>query len=202
MSVEILSFLFASSVIAALVSSITAYLIKKYEYRSEYFKLVLNKRLEAYQKLEELLIHFRITANDESDHQFYYSLIFDKRKYLENFITKLSLLRFESIWFSNEVIISLDKLGQIFMIIDQAYKGKSDALLIAEGKKRYKEFAKLKKDLEVTIIRDLENLADVRKHFRNKKNTDRSTLIFDGKSFIEPAKKKGFWSFREESNGN
>ena len=72
----ILISLLTSTVMATLISSLVSYRLKNLKFRNEYYKLVINKRMEGYLKVERMVLMLQGTIVGE-DHKEYHDIFND-----------------------------------------------------------------------------------------------------------------------------
>lgn len=88
---QYITIILASSVIATVLSTIINYFIsvrlKRLDYKNEYYKTIIQKRLEVYQYIEEQITYLRAVMIDENDNKIYHALFnegFEKAIDLQN----------------------------------------------------------------------------------------------------------------------
>ena len=161
----------SSAVIAALVSSIASFWINRWSqrksYDNEYYKIIINKRIEAYAFIERQILVTKATVLDDDGKPYY--LFFNKKhdKYYE-FQQNLFIASCNSMWLSTSILDTLNKMKQLFLTIDQEITD-NEAHNIEIGKKYYSQIQKIRDEVEKSFLIDFANLHDINSFFKDKK---------------------------------
>lgn len=162
----------SSTLVSAIVSGIITLYMKRVDYKQEYYKQIINKRLEAYSYIETQLSVLKSSTLDTESrdpHPYYMIFAFGYEKYLEfqqNLFTAIS----KNIWINQETSESLDKLSRLFFKITSSIKDITDREeLIKLGKIYYKEIAALRYEIEILCRNDLFFLYNFKDLKKNKK---------------------------------
>src|SRR4051812_5182291 len=102
----------SSSLIATILSSIITYQLKKVDFKHEYFKIVIRKRLSAYEKLEYLIAVLKSSALDEADGKPYHSCFFNPVNF-NDFSARLALANSDNLWLNSSINEKLSELNSI-----------------------------------------------------------------------------------------
>ena len=171
----ILTSTFVAGIVSTFVSYIISIQLKKLDFKNEYYKEILKKRLAAYQYIESQLAVLKAVVLDERDYKPYHMMFsyndvefFDFQK---NMLTAISF----SLWIDDETTDNLEKLNELFYNLNLKTGGKSNSELVDLGKKHYQHISDLRFQLENSTKRGLYNLHDIKKAFKTKKtNTKRN----------------------------
>lgn len=171
----ILTSTFVAGIVSALVSYFISIKLKKLDFKNEYYKEILKKRLVAYQYIESQLAVLKTVVLDKNDNKPYHMMFsysdvefFDFQK---NMIMAISF----SLWIDDETTENLEKLNELFYNLNLKTEGKSNFELTNLGKKYYQHISDLRFQLENSTKRGLYNLHDIEKAFKIKKtNTKRN----------------------------
>jgi phosphate/sulfate permease len=168
---ETIKIILTSSVIATilsvLVSAIVSLLLKNLDYKNEYYKKILEKRLEAYKFLETQIAVLKSSVLDDDGKPYYLIFEYGHEKF-DEFQQNLFVAHAYSIWIDNETVNKMDELNRLFLKITRKLKDISDQELIQIGKDNYHEIAKIRTELESCVRNDLLELYDL-KAFRKSK---------------------------------
>ena len=169
MTEDILPVLLASSLVAAIVGGLIAgwvsLRVTRNQYVNDYYRVVVQKRIAAYEALENLIVMLKNSVVDESD-QSAYHLLFAQEDPIERF-QLLYNVSAQSLWLSDyaaEQLIAFNRL--IYQCSDKPEE------IIAFGKKHYRSIADMRSNLEKTLAKDFLSLHDVRQFLKSKKPSD------------------------------
>ena len=153
----------SSSAIATVVSLLGTHIInyysKKADFKHEYFKLVIKKRLEAYEQLEFLIAALKTSALADEDQKPYHICFFSSENY-SDYTAHLRLANSHNLWLNGIVSDSLSDLTSIFNQINFEFDTLDESELITARKKYYIRIADLRTDLENHVRTDLLTLHD------------------------------------------
>jgi hypothetical protein len=175
---ENLNLILTSGLFAGLISAIVSYLIsvrlKKLDFKNEYYKEILKKRLVAYQYIEGQLAVLKTVVLDEVDGKPYHMMFSHTEVEFFDYQKNLVMAMSFSLWIDDETTENLEKLNEIFYNLNIKAFEKSNIELIELGKKYYKHISDLRFQLENSTKKGLYNLHDIDKAFKTKKiNTTR-----------------------------
>ena len=156
----------SSSVVAAIVSALVsggfALRAKRVEYENEYFKKVIERRLEAYEAVEHLILLFKnsVIGDDEARP---YHLIFNREDWLKEYYKHSAFVSASSLWLSDDMFDATQELNRVMFSLP------GDASLAqAFGKDNYVRFAEIRSKMERTMMADLSILHDVPSFLKRK----------------------------------
>ncbi len=162
MTIAMMKILFASSVLAAVISAMISWFVslqlKKLDYKNDYYKIVIKKRLEAYSFIEGQLSVLKNVVFDESDNRPFH-MLFSNGEMLfyesqQNLQSAMSL----GLWISEKTIAILDDTLTVFLKISVENDLSANERVIEIGKEHYKELAGLRKKLDDSTRKDLLSL--------------------------------------------
>lgn len=162
-----------SSSIAALVTAFFTIILnvylKKLDYKNEYFKKVIQKRIDAYEFLENQIIRLKQSTIDDLDGKAYHIIFAYGEEYFSSSMTPTIQASAYSLWIHPETFESFNKLKNIFIHISFALNDKKsrNEELIVLGKKYYKEIAILRDELEKHVRNDYLNLYKIEEFTRS-----------------------------------
>jgi len=175
---ELFKIILTSSLIATILSAIVSALVsiklKQLDYKNEYYKKILDKRLDAYQFLENQIAVLKNTVLDDKDGRAYHIIFSYGEDDFHKFQHNLFLAMSYSTWINNNTTEHMEKLNELFFHI--SLKVEANADLVTLGKNHYKEIASHRKKLEGCVRNDLMNLHDL-KNFTKEKTSGGSRVI-------------------------
>lgn len=152
-------------IISVLTSWIVSLSLKHMDYKNDYRKMIINKRIKAYEELEKIFFEFNIVKTHK------------KKKYLKIFTDADSAFKFnkliartlasQKLWIDTKTYILCGNLLDLCKIEN----GKSS---LKHGIKNFTKIDKLGSKLEFSIISDLKTLHDTDKYLENKGNNLKS----------------------------
>lgn len=161
----------SSAVIAAIVSSIASYIINilthKRKYKDDYYKMVIAKRMDAYSKVEVIILSLKKLVRDESDDCLYNVIFNNSQEEFFAFQTQLYEIAANSVWFSKDMYNALSELNLLFTQIDSQVLDDGSNLLIL-GKQNRKKIADIRIRLEDIFRRDILSLHKIEEFLKNK----------------------------------
>ena len=161
----------SSSAVAAVVSSVCSYIIQRStlarSYKQDYYKMIIGKRMEAYQYIESQIADLKTAVVDDRTGEGYHMIFNEGDSKYWQYQSNLHLALTHSMWLSENMINALVALNQLFLTIN-AEINKDMMHNISVGKKYYSQLADARTDVENNLKTDLLTLYDV-KNFLNKK---------------------------------
>ena len=159
-----LSLLIASGIIAALVSSITSVLIRNLQFKDDYYKTVIAKRLDAYNHVEQVIIKLkRLILTEDKAHT--YHAVFDKYEYFLDFISSIAKSIDNGLWLSDEIIEKLLELNSITILFNSDTAPFSHKIAIENQDK----ITNIRLGLEMIIAKDMGSLHKVNEFLQRKR---------------------------------
>lgn len=172
---QIITLILSSSVLSAILTSVANWLIQKENYQKEYYKKILDKRLEAYGIVEHiessLKLHVRLDNSKLCP-----AFCASGKQEFDNLIIKVAEAINISFWLSSEIS---NKLTEINVYLLQEIEDKIDDngdvnIQLAEiGTEKIEDIRKLRKELTTFLYNDFKSLHNVRKFIRKPKKIER-----------------------------
>ena len=142
---ENLNIILTSSLVAGIISTFVSYFVsvrlKQLDFKNEYYKEILKKRLMAYQYIETQLAVLKSVVLDENDNLPYHSIFsygdvefFD---YQKNLIMAISY----NLWIDEKTTNILEKLNDLFYSLNIKTNGLSEIEMHSLGKKYYQKIS-------------------------------------------------------------
>jgi hypothetical protein len=170
--ITILSSSLLSGIFGALIAGAFGLRGKRNDYVNDYFKTIIKRRLEAYERLERLINALKLAVLDE-DQRPYHQVFSNEATWTE--IYKLLLdSTSHPLWLSDEVFEKTRELNLMFL---QASHDKRD--LVEFGKSNYAPIAELREEVEKLHAKDMLTLHNVEDFLKRKKERQSGFAPFD-----------------------
>ncbi len=166
--VTIITSWLGSGALSALVSGWYGLRSKRNEYVNEYYKTIINRRIAAYEQLENTIVPLKTSIADSGNDNRLYHQPFSSEKSDDWNRSVVSLLAVMSqgLWLSDEVF---EKLQELNLLLFHSEKPDS---VIEFGKANYEKIATLRATLERLLARDMLSLYDVKQFLEGKGKRD------------------------------
>jgi len=167
-----LASLFSGAIIGAFITAIVTAFITGYfnirtkdkEYKYSYSKMILEKRLHAYEELNSLIHTLYSSALDDDSKA--YHLIFSSEESFNAFFKKVYFSNSIKFWLSDDTNNYLKKISQeLTRYLGLISNGKN---IVTIGKEEYKFIAELRDKLEQSLLNDMKELYKIDKFFNEK----------------------------------
>ena len=165
--IAVLSSSAVSAITVALIAGWFSLRSKRSEYENAYFKMVLERRIKAYEQVEALIVQIKTTVLDSDGRP--YHLLFSDETSKGTTYKALFLTMSSAIWLSDELF---DEIRQLNALIYSSSEGAGAENLIAFGKKHYRDVAELRTRVERLHARDMLVLDKVPAFLKSKQPTD------------------------------
>lgn len=158
----LLSSSFFGGVVGAFITGRFNLRVKDLEYKNEYYKQVLEKRIDAYESVEKLVTGFKTAVVDDDRQPYHFILshedgLLDAHKLLYEISS-------QALWLSDDLFLETRNLSLLL------YGGTSHADgPVAFAKKHHEELAKFREKIERLHIRDMLSLHEVGTFLKTKK---------------------------------
>ncbi len=166
-----------ATAIATIISSIITIYLKNLEYKNEYYKKVIEKRLFAYEFLETQVAVLKTTVLDEEDLKPYHFIFSQGKDEFYEFTKNLHLAISFSMWINYETTIEMENLNEVFYNILSKIEKSIENDIINIGKENYSKISSLRKKLEENVRNDLLSLYDLNKLKKPRPNKKRFFYI-------------------------
>ena len=163
---NILTMVFTSSLVAGSICTILSHYftlkVVNTNYKNEYYKILIKKRIEAYEYIETQTAIFRMVVFDDIDRR-YYHLMFSKGE--ESFIEFQRNLVFANkcnLWLDDNINKTLDEINNLFYNIVTKLHNKSEEEAINIGKEYYQQISDFRIKLENDLRKALRDLYKIK----------------------------------------
>lgn len=150
-----------ATIISVIVSSLVAIRLKNLDYKNEYYKKILDKRLEAYKYLETQISVLKLSVVG-SDRRPYYSIFSHGEQKFYEFQLNLHAAIATGMWMNDKTSNLMDRFNDLFFKISNEISSPSNEELIEVGKKYYDEIGTMRAQLENSVREDLMTLHNFR----------------------------------------
>ena len=161
---EILTTLISGAVLGALIAGGFNIYSKHTEYKNSYLKMILEKRIEAYERINSVITMLKISVVDNG--QAYHNIFSADKDALYGHFEILTKAFIYELWMSDNAKKNLQKLQQ--EIVRCIILHNNGMPLIDVGKSEYQIIAKLRDNLEKDLVVDLQTLYKVENFLSNK----------------------------------
>lgn len=166
MSDQLLLVILSSSLLAgisgALIAGAFSLRGKQNDYVNDYFKTIIKRRLDAYEKLEQLINAFKLAVLDD-DQQPYHQVFSNEVTWTDVYALFLEATS-HPLWLSDDVFEKTRELNIMFL-----HASSNKRNLVEFGKSNYAPIAELREDIERLHARDMLALHDVEGFLKKKK---------------------------------
>lgn len=163
--VIVLSSTVVSAIVSALVGGWFSLRSKQNEYANVYYKMILERRLAAYEELERLIAAIKVAVIDD-DQKPYHMLFSQDDDHVNIYKTLLGTMS-NALWLTDDLF---QLTRQLNLLVYTGTPGESG--FIEFGKKNYTAVAELRTKLERLHARDMLSLHDVPAFLKSKKPVD------------------------------
>jgi hypothetical protein len=177
--ITILSSSLVSGGLVALIYGLYLLRSKQNDYRNEFYKLVIQRRLAAYEAVENLISAFKTTVLDtNNDPSRPYHAVF--QDCTEEGMANLAMLLYnvssKGLWLSDAVFQKAKELDKLWFNL-----GKPEDLT-EFGKEHYEVLALVRADLESLLARDMLTMYDVKGFLQSKASACHTFVPFSPKT--------------------
>ena len=154
---------FGGALLAAVVAGLYNLRAKRNEYINDYYKMVIQRRMGAYEQLENLIIAFKATVvgNDARPYHLPFSGDVPKLDLFKQLFSAMA----QGLWLSDEAFKRTSDLNYLLFRMPEV---EGDAINF--GKQHYQAIAAARDALERTLAADMLELHKVGQFLKGKKN--------------------------------
>lgn len=166
----VLSSSLIAGVLGALIGGWFTLRGKKNDYANEYYKLVLARRIQAYEQVERLIIMLKTAVLDGDGQPYHIAFSFDESD--KEVYSLLFSIMSNALWLSDDLF----ELTREFNILIYRHSN-TEVGFIQFGKKHYQEIAELRTKIEKVHLQDMLTLHEVPRFLKSKKPADSYSAI-------------------------
>lgn len=161
---------FLGNIIVAFIAFWAGSSTQRRNYRDEYYKTVIQKRIEAYQFVEKQLEVMRMTVFDECDKKQYHAFFDNSGDKIINYRRNLYQAIARCTWLSSKMMKALASLDEFFFEIDGKIEDDKDAN-IEIGKQYFSKLKAVQIRISEILITDTEKLYEVKSFLKSKRES-------------------------------
>ncbi len=164
----------SSSFITALVTIAANWLIHKDQYKKEYYKLILQRRLQAYEMIDEYISNLNTVTllNNDLIHTFLFN-----QEHFNIILIRMALIKKHDIWISKKLSIKLMEFNVLLVNIDTEINNKTNSIQQI-GFNRRENIRKIKDEIYEILKEDFNNLYDIKSFLKSKELNDLHQVEF------------------------
>lgn len=168
---EIWQIILSSALVSSILSSVATWLIGNHtqnkSFKNDYYKLVINKRMEAYEHIDNQLKTMKITTLDD-DAKPFHSMFYGNQKTISENQNNLIIARANGIWLSNAMENELSELNKILFDINHEITD-DIANNVSIAKSYYYKVAASREKVEKQLRKDMLELYKVKRFLKEKR---------------------------------
>jgi len=149
-------------IIGALIAGRFQLSVKDREYANEYYRLVLAKRIAAYEAIQRLITGLKTAVVDTDTHP--YHLLLSSEDHLSEAHRLLYEISSQALWLSNDLFVQTRDIGRLLFGASDHEGG-----VVVFAKKHYEKLATFREEIERLHIRDMLSLHKVPQFLKDKK---------------------------------
>ena len=177
---SIFQIVLTSSVISGVLSAIISYYfnlkIKRLDFKNEYYKSIIQKRMDAYQFVENQVSVLKGIVFGDDKQAYHMILCYGEDKFLE-FQQNILIAISKGLWIDDDTMNTLEEINGLFFNINKKIHNKNQDEIETIGKEYYKKISDLRFKLENNLKGGLIDLHNVEKIFK-KKEKNNQILIY------------------------
>ncbi|WP_427113840.1 hypothetical protein [Megasphaera sueciensis] len=141
---------------------------KNIDYKNTYYALVLQKRMDAYELIEQVISEFSYAVGENGQQSYYPSI--STKDDITKCIMLLVKIKLHTLWISNDMNTSLTKLNYMLYKLRESADIYNNKQLIELGKKLYDDFGKIRVDIGNQLTKDMLSLHEIEEFLATKKD--------------------------------
>ncbi len=169
-TVQIITAIISSSLLSSVLTVIASWLIHRSDYKNDYYKKILDKRLEAYEQLNKVvgeLSKFTFLDGNNVIH----SICLSEHNF-KNYINSSTSINNLTFWYEEATSLKLTELNMF--LIDEIYEklnnnSSLDSQYKSLGRFYKEELSKFNKDIQELMNKDLKTLHNLTSFFNKNK---------------------------------
>jgi hypothetical protein len=176
---NVINVVLASSVVAGLLSVIVSFIttlwIRKYDFKADYYKEILKKRMDAYQFIENQISVLKAVALGDDKRPYHMIFSYGEDAFLE-YQKNLFAAITSTLWIDDKTSLILEELNSLFFNLNNHINQKTDDEIEEIGKEYYNRISDLRFKLEMSVKVGLCNLHDIKSVFKTKKENSKRII--------------------------
>ena len=152
-----------SSIVTFSLGMLTTWLFKKYDFKMQYFKEIINRRIVCYENIIRFLDEFTITNSDNIECLRYYDCMVYRDQFKDVFSVKLEMAIQNSMWINLETRKILSKFHAFYeeygIQIESDISHKEDTIKYMHlADSEFIKIQSLVDELKLNVVKDLKSL--------------------------------------------
>lgn len=162
-TIETIVAVFSSSLLAAGLTSFVNYRLTTVNYRNEYYKKLLDRRLDAYENVYNFLSHLKMLTHDKEENTLTPFLLFNGINELDKTTIQILIPMKTNIWISDDLQDALGRLNVLLVELRYAAENAPDPdkELIRIGSNRLPDIREKRKEIERIMKLDLRTMHNI-----------------------------------------
>jgi hypothetical protein len=157
----------AGVLLAALMGGLYTLRVKRNEYINDYYKTVIQRRITAYEQLENLVVEFKVAVVDKDNKPYHFA--FSRENPKASTLTRFYFLTSQALWLSDDALVQTRELNYLLFRMPD-----TEAEAIDFGKQHYQDIARRREALENILAADMLELHKVSRFLAGKKKKRKS----------------------------
>lgn len=179
MSIDTITIVLSSSLLAAIFTLAGNYFLQRNNYRDDYYKKILSKRIEAYVTVENLIGQLNQSSHRE-DGKIVPMICALGKEHFDHFMLQLMATSMQSIWLSAQTKTKTTELN-IFLMNEIEYKISSladaDAQVEELGAQQREAIKNFRLELQTLLFKDIQSLHKIESFLKSISKKEKSTLL-------------------------
>lgn len=171
----VLSSSLASAIISTVLGGVVSSWLKRIDYADEYYKQVLQRRVEVYELLEAEIGILKQSCLDDDGKAYHLIFAYGKDKFYD--LQKgLMVVMAKSLWLTDDlqdIVVSINR-----ELLDVSFRAQDDEQLISVGKDKYEKIATLRHRLENSFSYDIGTLHRIKPFLKRKAKSKAGFSLF------------------------
>tara|TARA_R110002033_G_C3788421_1_gene230073 strand:+ start:35 stop:595 length:561 start_codon:yes stop_codon:yes gene_type:complete len=176
---DIIVLVLTSSLISSLLTVFFQWIFKFIDFKNDFNKKIIDKRLNAYEKIENTIWSLSLKTQDGNKA---WLTILSSSEYYNNFTVNLVFNIKQSIWISNELNSKLTELNVFLTNLENKYMPKKDSDFETIGEKHMTDITLLRDEIKYIYFKDFNKIHDVSSFLKDKGESKKTFQVLKQKS--------------------
>jgi len=163
--ITIITTIITSGIITTIIAGIFSIFLGRNQYRYEYYKMLIQKRIETFDLIQELLQGFSVCVIDPDDKKLYHCIFSNEKNPIKDkYLMSIFKLTKANFYISNETSETIFKMNRFFI------ENKIEFDNIEDGKKYYFQIGELVDDILKSTRKEVLDSYNLKKLLKEKQN--------------------------------
>ena len=173
-TIQIFALILSSSVIAAGLTSLVNWYLQKDNYKNDYYKKILDKRLDAYNTVEQIIGQLKVIVRLESGHLCPVICSMGKTNF-DQFIVGIVAGSYKSFWLSDEISGKLTEINVYLLqeidnkINENLNPKEQDKQIMQLGVQHRDKIQTFRNELAEMLYKDFSGLHNIKKFIKSSR---------------------------------